>query len=36
MLTSEQWEKIDKKYGKLMYKISYQISGDRAVANFDN
>ena len=36
MLTSEQWEKIDKKYGKLMYTISYQISGDRAIANFDD
>ena len=36
MLTSEQWEKIDKKYGKLMYKISHQISGDTATANFDD
>ena len=36
MLTDEQWTKIDKKYGKLMYKISHQISGDRATANFDD
>jgi len=36
MLTNEQWTKIDKKYGKLMYKISYQISGDRATATFDD
>ena len=36
MLNEEQWGKIDKKYGKLMYKISHQISGDRAIANFDD
>ena len=36
MLSEEQWEKINKKYGKLMYKISHQISGDRAIANFDD
>jgi hypothetical protein len=37
MLTSEQWEKIDRKYGKLMYKISHQISGDdRATSSFDD
>ena len=36
MLSKEQWEKIDEKYGKLMYKISHQISGDRAIANFDD
>tara|TARA_R110002020_G_scaffold281534_1_gene497202 strand:- start:2505 stop:3068 length:564 start_codon:yes stop_codon:yes gene_type:complete len=36
MLTDEQWAKIDKKYGNLMYKISHQISGDRAIANFDD
>ena len=36
MLTDEQWTKIDKKYGKLMYKISHQISGDKATANFDD
>lgn len=35
-LTDEQWAKIDKKYGKLMYKISYQISGDKATAGFDD
>jgi len=36
MLTDEQWTKIDKKYGNLMYKISHQISGDRAIAGFDD
>ena len=37
MLTSEQWEKIDRKYGKLMYKISHQSSGDdRATSSFDD
>ena len=36
MLTSDQWQKIDNKYGKLMYKISHQISGDAATANFDD
>ena len=37
MLTSEQWKKIDQKYGKLMYKISYQISGDdRATSAFED
>ena len=36
MLTAEQWQKIDDKYGKLMYKISHQISGDSATANFDD
>ena len=36
MLTEEQWSKIDQKYGKLMYKISHQISGDGATANFDD
>jgi hypothetical protein len=35
-LTDEQWAKIDKKYGKLMYKISHQISGDKATAAFDD
>tara|TARA_R110000765_G_scaffold299016_1_gene394012 strand:+ start:649 stop:1212 length:564 start_codon:yes stop_codon:yes gene_type:complete len=36
MLNNEQWNKINKKYGMLMYKISHQISGDRAIANFDD
>ena len=35
-LTDEQWNKIDKKYGKLMYKISHKISGDTATAGFDD
>jgi len=36
MLTEEQWGKIDKKYGNLMYKISHKISGDVATAGFDD
>ena len=36
MLTDEQWNKIDEKYGRLMYKISHQISGDKATATFDD
>ena len=37
MLSSDQWDKIDKKYGKLMYKISHQISGDdKATSSFDD
>lgn len=36
MLSSEQWNKIDKKYGRLMYKISHQISGDTAIAAFED
>jgi len=35
-LTETQWNKINKKYGMLMYKISHQISGDTAIANFDD
>ena len=37
MLTNEQWTKIDKKYGKLMYTISHQISGDdKGISSFDD
>ena len=37
MLTSEQWEKIEQKYGNLMYKISHQISGDNgATSSFED
>ena len=37
MLTNDQWDKIDQKYGKLMYKISYQISGDdKATSSFED
>lgn len=35
-ITNGQWDKIDQKYGKLMMKISHQISGDYATANFDD
>ncbi|HIB83289.1 MAG TPA: hypothetical protein EYO59_01430 [Chromatiaceae bacterium] len=35
-LTETQWEKINKKYGMLMYKISHKISGDAAIANFED
>ena len=36
MLTEMQWSKIERKYGKLMYKISHQISGDSAIASFED
>ena len=36
MLTTDQWNKIDRKYGMLMHKISHQISGDTATASFDD
>ena len=36
MLEAEQWEKIEKKYGMLMHKISHQISGDSAIASFED
>ena len=36
MLTTDQWTKIDRKYGMLMHKISHQISGDIATASFDD
>ena len=35
-VTAEQWQKIDKKYGKLIWKISYKISGDNAIANLED
>lgn len=35
-ITDGQWAKIDQKYGKLMMKISHNISGDNACANFDD
>jgi len=36
MVTAEQWQKIDEKYGNLMWKISYKISGDNAIANLED
>jgi hypothetical protein len=36
MITSAQWELIDTKYAKLMYKICYRISGDNAISSFDD
>ena len=36
MITNEQWELIDKKYGKLLTTICTKISGDAAIANFDD
>ena len=35
-ITAEQWQKIDDKYGNLMWKISYKISGDNAIANLED
>lgn len=36
MITDKQWELIDKKYGKLLTTICTKISGDTAIANFDD
>ena len=36
MITNEQWELIDTKYGKLLITICGKISGDSAIANFDD
>ena len=35
-VTNEQWELIDEKYGRLMSKICHNISGDKAIANYDD
>lgn len=36
IVTDAQWQKIDEKYGNLMWKISYKISGDNAIANLED
>lgn len=36
VITEEQWELIDKKYGMLMAKICHQISGDIAISSYDD
>ena len=36
IVTPEQWQKIDDKYGNLIWKISYKISGDNAIANLED
>ena len=36
MITNDQWELIDEKYGKLLTTICSKISGDAAIANFDD
>ncbi len=36
MITEEQWELIDEKYGKLLTKICNNISGDYAIASFED
>jgi len=36
MITNEQWELIDEKYGKLLTTICTKISGDVAIASFDD
>jgi len=36
MITNDQWALIDQKYGKLLTTICTKISGDRAIANFDD
>ena len=35
-VTNEQWELIEEKYGRLISKICHNISGDRAIANYDD
>jgi hypothetical protein len=36
MLTEQQWELIDEKYGMLINKICHAISGDEATTSFDD
>ena len=36
MLTQQQWELIDEKYGMLINKICHAISGDEATTSFDD
>ena len=36
MITGQQWELIDEKYGKLLTTICTKISGDAAIAGFDD
>lgn len=36
MITNEQWQLIDEKYGKLLITICNNISGDLAIASFDD
>jgi hypothetical protein len=35
-VTNEQWELIEEKYGRLISKICHNISGDRAIASYDD
>lgn len=36
MLNDDQWQLIEEQYGMLMRKICYKISGDKALASFDD
>jgi len=36
MVTAEQWEKINDKYGDLIYKVSYMITGDAAICSIED
>jgi hypothetical protein len=36
MITEEQWNLIDQRYGKLLSKICHTISGDVAICSFDD
>jgi hypothetical protein len=36
MINAKQWDKIDEKYGMLINKICHKISGDYALASFDD
>ena len=35
-ITSDQWDLIEKKYGRLISKICHNITGDIAIANYDD
>lgn len=36
MISDTQWEKIHKKYRRLMYAVAYKIGGDRVAHDFDD
>ena len=36
MITNEQWNKVEEKYKKLMYAISYRIGGDKITNDIDD
>lgn len=36
MLTSDQWDKVQSKYQRLMYAVSHRIGGDKVTHDFDD